>query len=143
MSCKLHPYSLQRTRSPPGPSFPKRVRNTHPRNYFEHKGKDIDLHFSFLSWGIILWIELPRPENPANTYAWHTDTLDSCFDLINSVYRHPHHWRSNQQSQFVVPKLQLSHQFISHTSDAKLTSHGRFFLRVIELFFLTKDDRWI
>ena len=33
--------------------------------------------FSFLSWGIISWIELLWPENPANTYAWHTETLDS------------------------------------------------------------------
>ena len=40
--------------------------------------------FSFLSRGIILWIELPRPENPMNINAWHTETLDSCFDLIRS-----------------------------------------------------------
>ena len=31
-----------------------------------------------------LWIELP--ENPANTYARHTETLDTCFNLIR-----PHH----------------------------------------------------
>ena len=31
-----------------------------------------------------LWIELPWPENPANTCAWHTVTLDSGFDLIRS-----------------------------------------------------------
>ena len=52
---KLHPYSLQKTRSPPGPRLPKRIRNTHPRNYYDLKGKDIDLHFLFLSRGIILW----------------------------------------------------------------------------------------
>ena len=33
---------------------------------------------------VLLWIELPWPENPANTYARHTETLDSCFDLIRS-----------------------------------------------------------
>ena len=44
----------------------------------------LDSYFSFLSRGIILWIELPWPENPANTYAWHTGILDSCFDLIRS-----------------------------------------------------------
>ena len=33
---------------------------------------------------MILWIELPWPENPANTYTLHTETLDSCFDLIRS-----------------------------------------------------------
>ena len=32
----------------------------------------------------ILWIELPWPENPLNTYAQYTGTLDSCFDLIRS-----------------------------------------------------------
>ena len=31
-----------------------------------------------------LWIELPWPENPANTYARRTETLDNCFDLIRS-----------------------------------------------------------
>ena len=34
VSCKLHPYSFQRTRSPPGPRLPKKLRNTHPRNYY-------------------------------------------------------------------------------------------------------------
>ena len=56
-SCKLHPYSLQRTQSPPGPCLPKRIRNTHPCNYYELKVKDIDVYYSFLSKGIILWIE--------------------------------------------------------------------------------------
>ena len=56
VSCKLHPYSLQRTRSPPGPRLPKRIRNTKTRNYYDLKGKDIDVYFSYLSIGIILWI---------------------------------------------------------------------------------------
>ena len=29
VSCKLHPYSFQRTRSPPEPRLPKKLRNTH------------------------------------------------------------------------------------------------------------------
>ena len=33
---------------------------------------------------LILWIELPWPEKPPNTYAQYTGTLDSCFDLIGS-----------------------------------------------------------
>ena len=82
--CKLHPYSLLRTRSLSGPRLPKKIRNTHPRNYYDLKGKDIDLHFLFLYWGIIFWIELPRPGNPVNTYARRTETLDSCFDLNRS-----------------------------------------------------------
>ena len=56
VSCKLHPYSLQRTRSPPEPRLPKRIRNMHPRNYYDLNGKDIDEHFSFISRENILWI---------------------------------------------------------------------------------------
>ena len=43
MSCKLHPYSLQRTWSPPGPCLPRRIGNMHPHNYYNLKGKDIDV----------------------------------------------------------------------------------------------------
>ena len=78
MSPKFFPYSLRGTR------LPKRIRNAHPRNYYDIEGKDIDVYFSFLSWGIIFWIEWPWPENPMNTYAWHTETLDSCFNFIRS-----------------------------------------------------------
>ena len=31
-----------------------------------------------------MWIELPWPENPANTYAQHMETLDSCFHLFSA-----------------------------------------------------------
>ena len=48
VSCKLHPYSLQRTRSPPGPRLPRRIGNTYPRNYYKRMGKDIDEHLIFL-----------------------------------------------------------------------------------------------
>ena len=37
VSCKLHPYSLQKTWSPPGPCIPKRIGNTHPCNYYNLK----------------------------------------------------------------------------------------------------------
>ena len=47
MSCKLHPFSLQRTRWSPGPRLDKRFRNTHLRKYYDLKGKDRDLHFLF------------------------------------------------------------------------------------------------
>ena len=75
VSCKLHPYSLKRTRSPPGPCLPKRIRSTHLRHYFYLKGDVIDVHFLFLSRGIIFWIKLPWPENLANTCARHTKPL--------------------------------------------------------------------
>ena len=44
VSWKLHSYSLQRTRSHPGTLFPKRIRKTHPHNYYNHNGKKIDVH---------------------------------------------------------------------------------------------------
>ena len=47
VSCKLHLYFLQRTQSPPGPCLPKRIWNMHPSNYYDLKGKDLDLHFLF------------------------------------------------------------------------------------------------
>ena len=44
VSCKLHPHSLQRTRSPPEPRLPRGIGNTYPRNYYNFKGKDIDVY---------------------------------------------------------------------------------------------------
>ena len=49
----------------------------------KHNINFIDVYFS-LSRGIILWIELPWPENLVNTYTRHMETQDSCFDLIRS-----------------------------------------------------------
>ena len=48
VSCKSHPYTLQRTQSPSGPRLPKRIGNTHPCNYHNLTGKDIDVHFLFI-----------------------------------------------------------------------------------------------
>ena len=48
VSCKLHLYSLQNTRSPPGPCLHKRIRNTHLRNYYDLKDKDIDVSLLFI-----------------------------------------------------------------------------------------------
>ena len=42
--------------------------------------------FFFLSRRIILWIELSWPENSANNCVWHTEPLNSCFDLIRPHY---------------------------------------------------------
>ena len=50
----------------------------------QNGGKKKECIFSFLRLGIILWIELPWPENMASTYTWHTERLDSCFNLIRS-----------------------------------------------------------
>ena len=67
-------------------------------------------------------IELP--ENPANTYARHTETLDSCstsLGVINSIYRDLHRWWSNQRPQ--SRNSTTEPQSISHTNDAISTSH--------------------
>ena len=44
------------------------------------------LMLNWITWLYVffIWIELPRQENPANTCAWHTETLDICFELIRS-----------------------------------------------------------
>ena len=64
VSCELHPYFFQWTRSTLGPRLPKRIRNTHPRNYYYLKGKDIYIYiyiyvyFSFLRRGIVLSLQM-------------------------------------------------------------------------------------
>ena len=87
------------------------------------------VHFYFLSRGIILWIELTWVENPANTWAQHSETLDSSFDFIRS---HQHIYIPWSHSLEIEPAttecraktLPLNHQSTSHISDAKSTSHG-------------------
>ena len=54
----------------------------------------------------LLWIELPWPENPPNTYAReHWIDVSTLLGLISSIYRNLHHRRSNQRQQIAVPKL--------------------------------------
>ena len=77
---------------------------------------------------VYLRIDLRWLENPVNTYARHTETLDSCFDHIWS-HQQCIPWSPPLEIKPVTTDcraetLQLSHQSISHTSDAKLTSHG-------------------
>ena len=71
-------------------------------------------------------IDLPWPENPANTCDWHTEILDSCFDLIRS-----HQWCLPWSSPLEIEPattdcraetLPLRYWSTSHTSDAKLIS---------------------
>ena len=76
-----------------------------------------------LLFDFLLWIELLWPENPANTYARHTGTLDSSFDLIRS-HQQCIPWSPPQEIEPATTDcraetLQLSQQSTSHTSDAK------------------------
>ena len=88
----------------------------------------IIIYIFFLSRGIILWIELPWPESPANTYARHKVTLDNCFDLIRS-HQQWIPWSLPLEIELTTTDcttetLQLSHQFISHPKGTKSTIHG-------------------
>ena len=70
----------------------------------------------------------PWPENPESTYTRHTETLDSCFDLIWSHQKcipwSPPLEIKPATTDCWAETLQQSHLSISRTSDAKLTSHG-------------------
>ena len=93
VSCKLHPYSLQRKPPPPGPRLPRMIGNTHLRNYYNPKGKDIDVYFLFLSKRIVvsvvefrLWILLSLVRYPLGGIAmlmWpnKVETAVHCFCL--------------------------------------------------------------
>ena len=60
VSCKLHPYSLQRTQSPSGLRLPKRNGNTHPHNCYNLKSKEIDENFLFIFKEEELYCELNK-----------------------------------------------------------------------------------
>ena len=76
-------------------------------NFSFNKSKHLKTRctFSFLSRGIILWIELPCPENPASDIQKHWTAVSTLLGLISSIYRDLPHWRSNQWPQNAEPKL--------------------------------------
>ena len=82
-------------------------------------------YFSFGTEGV-LWIELPWPENPVNTCVQHTNTLDSCFDLVRShqlcIPWSPPLEIEPATTECRTETLPLSYQSTSHTSNAKLTN---------------------
>ena len=55
MSCKLHSYSSQKTQSPQGPRLPKKIGNTHLRNHYNLKGKEIDVNCTS-RWSLALFV---------------------------------------------------------------------------------------
>ena len=81
VSCKLHPYSLQRTRLPPVTRLPRRIGNKHPRDYFNLKGKDIYVEE--------LYCELNYHDHPQWGRSWYTllirpnkaETAVQCFRM--------------------------------------------------------------
>ena len=111
MSSKLHPYSLQRSQSPPGPRIPKMFRNTNPRNCYDLKGRDIDLYFLFLFFLIEeLYCELNYHDQkirrtPTHDIRKHWAAVSILLALINSVYGDIHHWRSNHKPEIAELKL--------------------------------------
>ena len=56
----------------------------------------------------------------------HRTAVLTLLGLISSAYHDLHYWRSNSATTECRAKtLPLSHQFTSHASNAKLTSHGK------------------
>ena len=64
-------------------------------------------------------MELPWPENLANTYARHTEPLNSCFDLIGEDH-FIHYWwdliRLKQLSSGFVRRAQVFGGFSGHSN---------------------------
>ena len=89
-------------RSPLRPRLPRKFRNTHPRNYYDLKGKGIDVHFFYCELNYndqkIRW-------TPTHDIREHWTGVSTLLGLISSVYSNLHHWRSNQRPQIAVPKL--------------------------------------
>ena len=125
VSCKLHLYSLQRKRLLLGPCLPRMIVNMHPHNYSNLKGKDIDVHFFFLSRGIILWIELPWPENPAISSGG-DHGIHCWWDLI----------RSKQLSSVSICRAQVF---------ARFSGHGNLIHNIISLLkkMYKKSSLWV
>ena len=77
---------------------------------------------------VMLWIELLWPENPVNTCARHTETLDSSFDLIRPhqqcIPRSPPLEIKPAPTECRTETLPLSPRSTSHTNTAKSTRHG-------------------
>ena len=93
VSCKLHSYFLQKTLSPPGPRLPRRIGNTHTRNYYDLKGKDAveELYYEFcsrwfdLQWGRSRYTLLMRP-NKVETAVRFTSYLLLTFLRMESIH---------------------------------------------------------
>ena len=82
-------------------------------------------------------IQLQWSENLANTCMWHTEPLDSCFDLIRS-HQQCIPWSLSLEIEPATTEcraktLPLSHLFTLHTNIAKLTSHKKIYIHLIHL----------
>ena len=83
VSCKLHPYSLQRTRSHPGPRLPMRIRNTHCElNYNDRKIQRTPTHNIRKHWTAVSTL-LGLIKSAYNSqYIWFVDSFLNEPDLI-------------------------------------------------------------
>ena len=82
VSCKLNPYSFQRKRSPTGSHLPKMIGNTHPRNYYNLKSKDIDVHFFKLRNYIVNWITIDLASLVSDVYHWVGGTVSAVHSVV-------------------------------------------------------------
>ena len=109
MSCKLYPYSFQRTRFPhPGPRLSQKLRNTYTRNYYDPKGKGMYIFLFFKKRNQFCELNYHDQKirrTPTHDIREHWTAVSTLLGLISSVYRNLDHWRSNQRPQIAVPKL--------------------------------------
>ena len=109
---QLHPYSLQSTRSPPGPRLPKRIGNTHPRNYFNLKSKEIDVHFLFQVEELyckLNYHDQKIRQTLAHGIQNYWTAASTLFGLISSVYRDFPHRRTNNKLETAVHWFRMSY----------------------------------
>ena len=124
VSCKLHPYSFQRTRSPPpGLRLPKKRRNAHPRNYYTSGQGNRCTYFLFLSKGIniVNWITMTRKSSEhLRTIYGNTGQLFRPY-LISSVYRnhHYHHYHHHVALSARISLTLSRHPSLSSIASAK------------------------
>ena len=132
MSCKLHMYSLQRTRLPLGPRLPKRIRNTLPHNYYDLKGKlYIFLWFFFkLTNYIVNWITTTRKSGKDLRKTYGCNLLDT-FRLIGRAI--------TVSSWFGAPSVRC--ELLAQLSSFGSAICGRWFgLLVVEITVYTVEE---
>ena len=118
---------LLRTRSPPGLRLPKKIGDTHPRNHNLWVRKYMYIFFFNSRNYIINWMTMTKKSGKHSM--WHTEPQGSCFDLIKSYQQHilctPPLEIEPVTTEYRAKTLPLSYWFTLHTSNAKLTTHGK------------------
>ena len=79
-------------------------------------------NYEWRNWNIKLEITMTR-KSGTHQHTKHWSAVSTLLRLISTAHRVLHHWRSNQQPQYVEAEtLPLSHWFMPPINDAELTS---------------------